>query len=246
MQNRRLAALLALIAITLSVSVWAGDKKKDKKNKKTAIPAAQQMDEHQRALHVLNRFTFGPRPGEVDQVAATGVDKWFEAQLHPEKIDDAPMEARLSPLRTIRMNSSELVQNFPPPQVIKAAEQGRIGVPNDPVKKAIFEAQMEKYENRQDKKQAKGNDAAAAGDQQDPQMMTDEQRAERREARMYAREQADRILALPADKRFQAIVEIPADKRQMFNRALLPLYPDWAGRILYQPELVGVNVSSSS
>src|SRR3954463_12988584 len=166
MQNRRLAALLALVAITVSISVWAGDKKKDKKNKHTKIAAAQQMDEHQRALHVLNRFTFGPRPGEVDQVAAAGVDKWFETQLHPEKIDDNQIEARLSPLRTIRMSSNEMVQNFPPPQVIKAAEQGRIAVPNDPVKKAIFEAQMEKYDQRQEKKQTKGNETGAAGDQQ--------------------------------------------------------------------------------
>src|SRR5512141_675046 len=114
MRNRRLAALVALIAVTASASVWAGDKKKSKKNKQTKIVAAQRMDEHQRAAHALNRFTFGPRPGEVDQVAAAGVDKWFEAQLRPEKIDDGALDARLSPLRTLRMSSSELVQNFPP------------------------------------------------------------------------------------------------------------------------------------
>jgi uncharacterized protein (DUF1800 family) len=220
MRNRRLAALLALLAITVSAAMWAGDKKKDKKNKKTAIAAAAQMDEHQRALHVLNRFTFGPRPGEVDQVAAAGVDKWFDAQLRPEKLDDTQVEARLSPLRTLHMSSIELVQNFPPPQVIKAAEQGRVAIPNDPVKKAIFEAQIEKYEKQQEQKQAKGNDAAAEG--QDPQMMTEEQQAERREARMYARDQAEKILALPPDKRFQAILQMPADKRQVFSRALNP------------------------
>ena len=227
MQNKRLAALLALIAITVSLSVWAKDKK-NKKNKKTALPAAQQMDEHQRALHVLNRFTFGPRPGEVDQVATMGVDKWFEQQLHPEKLDDSQLEARLSPLRTIHMSSAEMVQTFPPPQVIKAAADGKIGIPNDPVKKAIFESQIARYEENQEKKQAKTNNAnannndAAGGDQQDPQMMTDEQRAERREARMYAREQADKILALPAEQRFQAIVQMPAEKRMVFVRALTP------------------------
>ncbi len=226
MQNKRLAALLVILAVTVSATVWAGSKK-DKKNKKTKIAAAQQMDEHARALHVLNRFTFGPRPGEVDQVASMGVDKWFEQQLHPEKIDDSQLEARLSPLRTLRMSSQEMVQNFPPPQVIKAAEQGKIGIPNDPVKRAIFESQMERYEQKQENKQAKGNnaantDAAAAADQQDPSMMTEEQKAERREARMYARDQAEKILALPADKRFQAIVQMPADKRMVFARALSP------------------------
>ena len=225
MQNKRLAAWLVLIAVTATVTVWAGDKKRDKKHKKTALPAAQQMDEHQRALHVLNRFTFGPRPGEVDQVAAMGVDKWFEQQLHPEKIDDSQLEARLSPLRTLRMSAQEMVQNFPPPQVIKAAEQGRVNLPNDPAKRAVYESAMERYEQNQEKKQAKGNDAlppAAGGGQQDPAMMTEEQRAERREARMYARDQAEKMLALPPEKRFEAILQMPADKRQTFARALTP------------------------
>jgi len=46
------------------------------------------MDEHKRALQGLQRLTFGPRPGEVDRVAAMGVDKWIELQLHPDRIDD--------------------------------------------------------------------------------------------------------------------------------------------------------------
>jgi len=31
------------------------------------------MDEHKRALHALNRLTFGPKPGDIDRVAAMGV-----------------------------------------------------------------------------------------------------------------------------------------------------------------------------
>ena len=225
MQNKRLAALLVLLAILASVTVWAGDKKKDKKNKKTKIIAAQTMDEHARALHVLNRFTFGPRPGEVDKIATQGVDKWFEQQLHPEKIDDSPLEARLSPFRTLRMSSYELVQNFPPPQVIKAAEQGRVSIPNDPARKAIFESQMARYDDRQEKKQAKGDQVPGSVPQpgaNDQQEMSPEERAQRREARMQAREQAERILALPAEKRFSAILNLSADQRFMLVRGLDP------------------------
>ena len=52
-------------------------KKKDK--------AASSPDEQRRALHALNRLTFGPRPGDVQQVMAMGVEQWIELQLHPEK-----------------------------------------------------------------------------------------------------------------------------------------------------------------
>jgi hypothetical protein len=44
-----------------------------------------------RALHALNRLTFGPRPGDVQQVMAIGVDQWIDLQLHPEKIDDSAL-----------------------------------------------------------------------------------------------------------------------------------------------------------
>ena len=75
------------------------------------------MDDRRQALHALNRLTFGPRPGDVDRVMAMGVHKWFEQQLHPEKIDDTALQARLGPLRTLRMNPRELVTNFPPPRL---------------------------------------------------------------------------------------------------------------------------------
>lgn len=99
--------LLVILACAVSVSLWAGNKKKDKKT--AAVP---QMNERQRALHALNRLTFGPRPGDVDRVMAIGVDKWIDQQLHPEKIGNAAMESRLEPLRTLRMDPRQLVENF--------------------------------------------------------------------------------------------------------------------------------------
>src|SRR5574340_199981 len=106
MHNKRVVVLLMVLALSLSASLWAGNKNKDKKSKPAA---ASQMDERQRALHALNRLTFGPRPGDVDRVLAMGVDKWFEQQLHPEKIDDSAVQARLEPLRTLKMSPAQLV-----------------------------------------------------------------------------------------------------------------------------------------
>jgi uncharacterized protein (DUF1800 family) len=120
---------------------------------KQAAPG--QMDDHKRALHALNRLTFGPRPGDIDRVAAMGVDKWIDIQLHPERIDDSNVEARLSPLRTLRMSNKELVQNFPPPPLIKAVMEGKQPMPSDPTERAIYQAQIERMEHKDDVKQAK-------------------------------------------------------------------------------------------
>src|SRR5881296_2813254 len=46
------------------------------------------------ALHALNRLAYGPRPGEVDRVAAAGVMQWIDRQLSPSKIDDHALAER--------------------------------------------------------------------------------------------------------------------------------------------------------
>src|SRR3954466_14626067 len=38
------------------------------------------LTERQAAAHLLNRFAFGPRPGEVDAVVKMGLDHWLGGQ----------------------------------------------------------------------------------------------------------------------------------------------------------------------
>ena len=83
-----------------------------------------------------------------------GADKWFEQQLHPDQIDDSGLEARLMPLRTLRMETREMVENFPPQKVLKAIAEGREPLPRDPAKRAVYEAQLARYKEMQDWKQA--------------------------------------------------------------------------------------------
>ena len=66
------------------------------------------LTKEQRAIHALNRLTFGPRPGDLDQVLALGVDKWIDQQLQPETIDDSALNALLGPLRTLNMKPKDL------------------------------------------------------------------------------------------------------------------------------------------
>ncbi len=201
--RRKLPALLLIIALAVSASFAKKDKTK---------PGAT-ATERQRAIHALNRLTFGPRPGDVARVMQVGVDKWIDEQLHPEKITDAALEQRLAGLRTLKMSTQTMLEDFPPQPVIKAVAEGREPMPGDPVKRAIYDAQLEQYRLRQEKKAAEQDDQAA------PDM---QQRETRREARSQAEESAERIAALPPDKRMGEILKLGPEERRALAAGLDP------------------------
>ena len=62
--------------------------------------------------HVLDRITFGPRPGDVARVQEMGIGAFIEQQLHPERIADGALKSRLSEFETISLSSSELSSDF--------------------------------------------------------------------------------------------------------------------------------------
>ena len=42
------------------------------------MPYAQAgLSERQAAAHLLSRFTFGAKPGQIDEVLTKGLDNWF-------------------------------------------------------------------------------------------------------------------------------------------------------------------------
>jgi uncharacterized protein (DUF1800 family) len=129
-------------------------KKKDK--------AASSPDDRRRALHALNRLTFGPRPGDVQQVMAMGVEQWIDLQLHPEKIDDTALNARLEPLGTLRMSSREIAEDFPDGQEITQVRNGKKPMPSDPARRAVFQVQLARQEEKKERKDEAGKNAVAA------------------------------------------------------------------------------------
>jgi uncharacterized protein (DUF1800 family) len=80
------------------------------------------LDANECALHVLNRLAFGPRPGDAQRVVAMGVTNWIEQQLHPNRIADGAVDARLMELPTLHMSSAALVQQFEIP-LLEARKQ---------------------------------------------------------------------------------------------------------------------------
>ena len=178
------------------------------------------MDEQKRALHALNRLAFGPRPGDVERVAAMGVDQWIDQQLHPDKIDDRSLDARLAPFRTLRMDTREMVENFPPPQVIKAIAEGRQSMPSDSARHAVYEAQLERYQQKKERKQIPSGDSPATASSGNSDPMSDEDRARRREDRLYADLKAEDLLDLPPDQRMKAILKMSPEEQRAIGTSL--------------------------
>jgi uncharacterized protein (DUF1800 family) len=240
---RKPLILLGLIVLISTAVLFAGDKKSNaKRANSTSSATPVQMDDHKRIVHALNRFTFGVRPSDVEHVRAEGLDKWFDEQLHPEKIDDGALESRLEPFRTLKMSTREMVENFPPPQVLKAIENGRMSMPHDPAKKAVYESRIAAYQQRQQNKE----DKAVAGNTNasDPGMPTakaqpvlatqsaypkdmpsemsagnepstagERKQQKQREDAMYSDLDTDRLVKLPPDDRYNAILKMPVDER---------------------------------
>jgi len=207
-QQLALALALALAASALCAQMALA--RKDKEN------SSSQMPEQKRAMHALNRLTFGPRPGDSNRVMAMGVDQWIDQQLHPDKIDDHALEARLAPLRTLRMDTRDIVENFPPEQVIKAVAEGKQSLPSDPSKRAVYKAQLERFEQKQERKQGGADAAVAPGEA----WLTDDERARRREERLYADLRAEQILDLPPDQRMREILKMPPEDQRALAASL--------------------------
>ena len=225
--QRKLTAAVMMVTLCGSVTLLVAAKPKKQQ--------IAQMDESKRALHALNRLTFGPRPGDVEKVTAMGVDKWIELQLNPEKIDDSAAIARLQNFRTLQMEPRQLVQEFPPPQVIKAVANGRLRMPSDPAERAIYQSRVDAYKQREQKKAAAGDAGANVDDNaavaNDPNMTPEQrqQRAVQQEARMYAELDAEELTQKPPTDRFNAIVRMsPEDRRTMVQS----MGPDVRNRLM--------------
>lgn len=74
-----------------------------------------ELNEDEATLHALNRLAFGPRPGDVERVKQMGLEKWIDLQLHPERIDDSALEARLQQYPAIGMSTEQLLARYPRP-----------------------------------------------------------------------------------------------------------------------------------
>jgi uncharacterized protein (DUF1800 family) len=155
--------LLLSVGLACTVPPLLADKK-DKDKDKPPSGASSHMSDQRRALHALNRLTFGPRPGDVQRVMAIGVDKWIDLQLHPDKIDDSALNARLEPFRTLRMNAKELAEDFPDGQEINQVIKGKSSMPSEAGLRMVYQVQIDRQQEKKERLQEAGKNTNSASD----------------------------------------------------------------------------------
>jgi uncharacterized protein (DUF1800 family) len=160
-----------LLICTLALTQLCGTSFAAKKNpppptvtvKLPAPPKLKQIQGDQRVLHALDRLTFGPRPGELEEVKAIGLDAWIAQQLHPATIDDYAMEERLAKFPAMRLSEEDLTKKFPPGSIIRQVENGKISIPLfNATERAVYQNQVVADKKKQEQDKAKAKDATPA------------------------------------------------------------------------------------
>jgi uncharacterized protein (DUF1800 family) len=80
----------------------------------TAAPGKDEARVADRATiaHVLGRLGFGARPGDVERIEGMGITAYIDQQLHPERIDNHDVEARLAGYETLALSQHDLAEKY--------------------------------------------------------------------------------------------------------------------------------------
>ena len=98
-------AIAFAVAMALAVRVEAAD---------TGRPT---LNPQEQAVYLLDRLGYGPKPGDVARVVATGPDAYIDEQLRPERIAEPErLVAELAALPTLHMTPVELFREYGPPR----------------------------------------------------------------------------------------------------------------------------------
>ena len=168
------------------------------------------LNDRDRAQQMLNRFTFGPRPGEVDRVVAQGTDKWFEQQLQPGTIPDKALDRRLQDFPTLTMTPDRALLQFPDRGEIERVAKGQVPYPADPALAAMYEVLVFKQEDDKAKNKVDAS-GKKAYDPSDAQVA-----AEKKAQQADAARVAGVLFALPKNQRMGALIKMPVADRIAF------------------------------
>lgn len=76
-------------------------------------PAANGTPTQAQILHALNRLSFGPTVGDVQQVQKMGLEAYIQGQLNPETLSDPPkLTQTLAKLPTLKLTANQLFKQY--------------------------------------------------------------------------------------------------------------------------------------
>jgi uncharacterized protein (DUF1800 family) len=170
------------------------------------------------ALQILNRFTYGPRPGEVDAVMREGWRNWFAQQLQPQSIPDAAFEARMQQFHALALTPGDLLAELPSVLLIRRISNGKMPYSDDWMTAGLEEVLVAKYRAQQQEKTGKppsGAGSAPAMQGGTPKVTVAGTNADAAEARGQANRLAQKMLVLPERERMRAIMRLPVAERAL-------------------------------
>jgi uncharacterized protein (DUF1800 family) len=205
---------LTLIPLLLAAPLYA-QKKATTKPKlplraptETLVPLTPQ----ERAQQLLNRFTFGPRPGELEQIISMTPEKWFEQQLNPSTIPDPVLDKRLNDYPTLNMQPDQALLVFPDRGSIQQIAEGKRPYPPDPNLAAMYEVQVYKYNTDLDAKKINANGQPAITPPTEA-----EAAAQKKADQATAARIAGDLFTLPKNQRMAALIKLPVSDRIAFT-----------------------------
>jgi uncharacterized protein (DUF1800 family) len=87
-----------------------------------AVPRSSTIDA---TAHLLNRLSFGPRPGDRAELEGLGADAWIARQLAPESIDDRRCDWRIASIEPLGDARGEHYE-YSPEEMLFAIGQSRL------------------------------------------------------------------------------------------------------------------------
>jgi uncharacterized protein (DUF1800 family) len=213
---------LGLLALTLAISPLhaqnpAPPKPATKSTKpKSAGPTKQAplvpLSDRERAIQLLNRFTFGPRPGEVERVLAQTPDAWFEQQLNPTTINDDALNRRLNDYSTLNMTAEQALTFFPDRGMIQQVAEGKRPYPTEPMLNAMYEVQVFKFNRDNELKKINPDGTHAV-----PQPTDEELAEQKKQDQAIAARIAGDLFILPKNQRMATLIKLPVPDRIAFT-----------------------------
>jgi len=178
---------------------------------KSSHVADTPLNSTERAQQMLNRFTFGPRPGEVQTVAAMGAQKWFEQQLHPDQINDKALDKRIAnDYPALALTPVQLLAATPSRHLIDLVSQGKLPYPTNPIDAGMYEVMVYKWNAQKDQKDASGNVIPR------PVLTDDEIAKKKADDQATAARIAGELFAVPKPDRMMALMKMPVEDRITF------------------------------
>lgn len=84
------------------------------------------LTERQAAAHLLSRFSFGARPGEVDDVLQMGLEEWLDQQLSAS-LPDTAVDRRLQGMDALDLSNETIANTYlTPAQVVRIAVKNNL------------------------------------------------------------------------------------------------------------------------